>query len=388
MIVLSPLAGVLIDRWNRKAVFVVTNMILVLILLLLTALMASDQLQLWHIYVTAFFHSCCTTFRNPTLNATLGMMVDKEKMARVNGLTQSLNATAFICGPLIGAILMGLHGSATLLLINAATFLISAVGALVVAIPSPPRSGIKLNVYKEIKTGAQFLWQKPTLVSLIASSTVFNLFGSFLVVLLIPMSSTVWKYNPDASVLLRMFEIVGRSSGNLLDAQISGTMQAVLFLGSISGGLLIASWGGFKERIWNVVVALLLAIVFEACVSVSNIWIAAVSLFLTGLAGPLCNATAQAIYLSKTLPELQGRVLSLISLLAQLTYPVGLYIVSVLSDFLNPSQLLFGAGSLSFVCCTLFFIFSKVRYVDQEVPNHDVDNVSKQATEQRNVQAN
>lgn len=370
MIILAPIAGVLIDRLNRKAIFIVSNTVLVFITLLLTYLMHSDELQLWNIYVMAFLHSCCTTFRNPTLNATMGMMVDKEKMVRINGLTQSMNATAFISGPLIGGLLIGIIGSAGLLLIDSITFLISVLGALIVAIPTPPGSGKKFNMFSEVKSGAKFLRKYPALVALVASGTVFNLFGSFLVVLLMPMSTNVWQYLPEASILQKIFGFLG-TSGKSFDAQLSGVMQTLLFLGSFTGGLLMASWGGFKNRIWNVMIALLLASAFEACVSTGNILFAAVSLFLCGVAGPLYNSTAQVIYLSKTPPELQGRVLSLISLLGQITYPLGLYMVTVLGDFLTPSQMLLGAGSAGFVCCLLFFIFSKLRFVDQQVPNHD-----------------
>lgn len=373
MIITAPLAGIFVDRLNRKLILIVTNSILVGLLLLLAYLMSTGDLQPWHVYSTAIIHACCTAFRNPTLQATMGLMVDRSQLTRINGLTQSLNATAFICGPLIGGLLIGFLGGEGLLVLDAGTFLVSVIGALLVAIPNAPKKpdGTKRpNLFQEVMIGARFLTQHKSLVALVASSTVFSLFGSFLVVLLLPMSSSVWTQLPEAAWIADVLGSIG-STDNSFDAQVSGAMNTLLFLGVFLGGLLMASWGGFQNRIANVMVGLLLAGAFQAVVATPNLWIAGLAMFICGLAGPLYNATAQSIYLSKTPPEIQGRVFALIGLIGQITYPLGLTLVGWLGDFLTPAEMLRYSGLAAVASCTLFFLFSSLRHVDRLVPNHE-----------------
>ncbi|MBE1556837.1 MFS transporter [Sporosarcina limicola] len=374
MIIAQPIAGVFVDRLNRKRILILTNALLVFLMLLLALLMKNGDLQMWHIYSVAIIHAFCTAFRNPTLISTMGMMIDRSNIARVSGLNQSLNAAAFISGPLIGGILIGFIGGEGLLIVDACTFLVSVIGAIFVAIPNPTRDkseNIKnFNFLDEIMVGVKFIKKHPSLLALIASSTVFGLFGSFLVVLLLPMSSSVWQSQPGASLIADILESLG-STESSFDAQVAGAMNGILFLGVFVGGIIMASWKGFKNRIWSIMIGLILAGSFQAMVSNENLIIASISLFVCGLVGPLYNATCEAIYLSKTPPDIQGRVFSLLTLLGQITYPMGLIIVGLLGSKYQPSILLLGSGIASVVAVILFFIFSSLRYVDKVIPNYE-----------------
>ncbi|HEU4963910.1 MAG TPA: MFS transporter [Bacilli bacterium] len=374
MIITAPIAGILIDRLNRKAILIVSNLILSGLLLLLAYLMYTDHLQFWHVYTTAIVHACCTAFRTPTLQATMGLMVDRKQLTRITGLTQSLNATAFICGPLIGGLLIGFLGGSGLLVLDAGSFLVSVIGALLVAIPTPvrkPQAANKPNFLQEIAIGARFLMQHKSMVALVLSGTVFGIFGSFLVVLLLPMSSTVWTHLPEAAWMADLLGGGSNGSEQSFDAQVSGAMNTLLFFGVFTGGLLMASWGGFKNRVTNVMVGLLLAGLFQALVATPNLYTAGFALFVCGLAGPMYNSTVQTIYLNKTPPEIQGRVFSLLGLIGQITYPIGLVIVGLLGDHMKPADMLMYSGIGCVICCTLFLLFSSLRHVDRLVPNHE-----------------
>ncbi|CAI8732946.1 MFS transporter [Bacillus sp. IT-79MI2] len=384
MVIAQSIAGVFVDRLNRKMILISTNTLLVCLMLLLAFLMKSGGLLTWHIYLVAIIHAICTAFRNPTLIATMGMMVDRSKLAKVSGLNQSLNAAAFIGGPLIGGILIGFVGGAGLLVIDACTFLVSVIGAIVVAIPNPTskisEKNNKLNLFREVWGGAQFIKKNPSLLALIASSTVFSLFGSFLVVLLLPMSSLFWEKQPGASFIADVLGNLG-STASSFDAQVSGAMNAILFLGVCVGGIIMASWNGFKNRVLSIMIGLVVAGASQAMVSNENLLIAGFALFVCGLMGPLYNATCEVIYLNKTPPELQGRVFSLITLLGQITYPLGLTLVGLLGKYYQPNILLLWSGIASVVAVILFFMISSLRYVDQVIPDHKDQCIDRQVSD-------
>jgi len=389
MIIAAPIAGLFVDRLNRKAILIVTNTLLVSLMVVLAYLMSTGHLQIWHIVVSALLHALCSSFRTPTLMASMAMMVERDRLHRVNGLVQALNAVGLISGPLLGGILIGFMNLAGLLIIDACTFLVAVFGAIVVAIPDPSHdtdlSDKKRDLFQEIWAGAQFLSQRPSLLALVASSTVFNIFGSFLVVLLLPMSSSIWQHQPEAATIASVFRHFGGTS-NALDAQISSIMNTLLFIGIFVGGLIMANWTGLRKRVWNILVGVIIAGVSQSLVSTHSVWVAGGALCMCGLIGPLCNTTSQTIYLSKTPPGLQGRVLSLIELLGRITYPLGLMLVSLLSHYYSPGMMLLGSGMAGLISMLLFFFCSPMRYVDARVADYvdyrDVIN-AKEAIERK-----
>jgi MFS family permease len=120
----GSIAGVFVDRWDRKRTMVICNLLLAIGLLPLLAVRSADQL--WLIYIVAFCESTIAQFFVPAENALLPQLVGEEHLVAANSLNSLNNNLARLIGPALGGIVAGLAGLAGVALIDAATFLLAA----------------------------------------------------------------------------------------------------------------------------------------------------------------------------------------------------------------------------------------------------------------------
>jgi MFS family permease len=122
-LLLGSVAGVFVDRWNRKRIMVITNLLLALGLLPL--LLVHSTAWLWVVYVVAFVESILTQFFTPAESALLPLLVSEEHLGPANSLNSLNKNIARLVGPPLGGIVAGLLGLPGITLIDAATFLIA-----------------------------------------------------------------------------------------------------------------------------------------------------------------------------------------------------------------------------------------------------------------------
>jgi MFS family permease len=122
-LLLGSVAGVFVDRWNRKRIMVITNLLLALGLLPL--LLVHSTAWLWVVYVVAFVESVLTQFFTPAESALLPLLVSEEHLGPANSLNSLNKNIARLVGPPLGGIVAGLLGLPGITLMDAATFLIA-----------------------------------------------------------------------------------------------------------------------------------------------------------------------------------------------------------------------------------------------------------------------
>jgi MFS family permease len=127
----GSIAGVFVDRWDRKRTMVVSNLLLAAGLLPLLLVRSVDQL--WIVYLVAFFESTVAQFFGPAENALLPLLVDETHLVTANSLNALNNNLARLIGPAIGGLAAGLVGLAGVALLDAATFLIAATMIALIA---------------------------------------------------------------------------------------------------------------------------------------------------------------------------------------------------------------------------------------------------------------
>jgi len=129
-LVLSSVAGVFVDRWDRKRTMVIANLLMALGLLPLLAVQSIDQL--WIVYIVAFVESALGQFFRPAENALLPQLVGEEQLIAANSLNTLNNNLARLVGPALGGVAAGLLGLSGVVLLDVASFLIA--GALIALI--------------------------------------------------------------------------------------------------------------------------------------------------------------------------------------------------------------------------------------------------------------
>ena len=137
---LAPVAGVLVDRWNRRMIMIVSDSAVALATVGLAVVFAVDVVQVWHVYLALFVRAAMGTFQFPAAQASTSLMVPPEQLARVAGLNQMLHGGMIIVAPPVGALLLGVLPMPGVLAVDVVTALLAVATLTVIAIPQPGRS--------------------------------------------------------------------------------------------------------------------------------------------------------------------------------------------------------------------------------------------------------
>jgi MFS family permease len=322
-LIMSPIAGVMVDRYNRKLMMMVSDLTAVLATFSVFILYATGNLQFWHLYIAAVFNGIGNTFQWPAYSAAISTMVPKEQLGRANGLTGLMEAGPGVLAPALAGALMPVVGLTGILFFDFATFFIAIGALLLVIVPQPPRTEIGAQAYeggllKQAAFGFKYIFARPSLLGLQLVFFFGNLFSGMAFTVLAPM-------------------LLARTDQNSI---IFGTVQSMLAIGGIIGGVIMSAWGGFKRRVHGVLLGWILSGVGTMLIGAGQnlyFWIPAA--IFTMLVTPLINGSNQAIWQSKVAPDVQGRVFSARRLIAWFTNPISPIIAGTLADFvLEPTM--------------------------------------------------
>jgi MFS family permease len=316
-LIISPFAGVMVDRYNRKAMMMVSDLAAAIATGGIFVLYALGMLEFWHLYVAAVLNGIGNTFQWPAYSAAIGTMIPKEQLGRANGLMSLMEAGPGVVAPLLAGMLLPVIGLVGILAIDILTFFFAIGTLLVVHIPQPRKTedGQQKtgNIWSEAGYGFTYIFARPSLLGLQLIFFFGNLFSGIGFTLLAPM-------------------ILARTDSNSL---IFGSVQSAGAIGAVAGGVLMSIWGGFKRRVHGVLLGWILfslsGMLFLGIGQGLAVWIPA--MVVMSLCGPLINASNQAIWQSKVAPDLQGRVFSARRLIAWFAQPVSPIIAGTLADF-------------------------------------------------------
>ncbi len=324
-LILSPIAGVMVDRYNRKLMMMISDFAAVLATFAILILQVSGHLQFWHLYIANVLFGLGNTFQWPAYSAAISTMVSKEQYGRANGLMSLMESGPGVLAPILAGVVLATskaHGLTIILLIDVLTFFI-AIGALsVVHIPQPVKTvegqKEKGNIWKEAAYGFTYIFKRPSLLGLQMIFFFGNLFAGIGFTVFAPM-------------------ILLRTDNNSF---IFGSINSAMAIGAVAGGLIMSAWGGFKKRTHGVLAGWFLSGIFTALFGFGTgivFWI--IFIVATALVGPLINTSNQSIWQSKVAPDIQGRVFSARRLIAWFTQPIAPIIAGLMADkWLEPSM--------------------------------------------------
>ncbi len=129
----GSLAGVLVDRWDRRRTMLATDLLRGLLLLML--FWVQSGAGLWIIYVVAFAEMTLSQLFAPARNALLPLLVKKDDLLQANSLSATSEALNRLVGPSLGGALLGLAGFGSVVLVDAATYFLSATLIYCIAVP-------------------------------------------------------------------------------------------------------------------------------------------------------------------------------------------------------------------------------------------------------------
>lgn len=319
-VILGPLAGTLVDRWNRRRVMIVADACVALVSAWLVYLFWSGSLAVWHIYVAVMARALGEAFHWPAMQASTSLMVPEEQLSRVAGINQTLQGALNIVAPPLGAIALGLLPLHGVMAIDVGTAALAILPLLFIVIPQPRRAtgeggadGRSATVWQDFLAGLRYVWGWPGLVAVVVIAMIIN----FVI---------------DPGFALLPLLVTRHFGGGALEL---GWLEAAWGVGMLAGGLLLSVWGGFRRRVYTSLSAMVvggLAIAIVGLVPSTGFPVAMAALFVAGAMNPLLNGPLFAILQASVAPDMQGRVFTLLGSLAMAMMPLSLAVAGPLTD--------------------------------------------------------
>lgn len=326
-LLISPIAGVMVDRHNRKMMMMVSDLAAGLATIGILLVLYFGVWQFWQMYLAAVIFGLGTAFQWPAYSAAISTMVSKEQLGRANGMMSLMEAGPGVIAPILAGALLPIIKLTGILFFDVATFILAIGALLIVHVPQPVRTeeGAKASggMLKEAAYGFKYIFARPSLLGLQLVFFAGNLFAGMAFTLLAPM-------------------ILSRSGNNSL---LFGSAQSAGAIAGLVGGVLMSIWGGFKRRVHGVLFGWIISGIGMAIIGLAGglpIWIT--GLAISSIVIPLVNGSNQAIWQSKVAPDLQGRVFASRRLIAWITNPISPIIAGTLADFILEPAARAGTG--------------------------------------------
>jgi len=335
-LLLSPLAGAVIDRWGRRRAMILADTGAAVVTLVVAALFYAGNIRVWHLVVTTAVSSAFTTFQWPAYAAATAALVKKEHLGRANGMVHMGRAAADILAPTLSGALLVVIGVEGVLLVDVLTFLVATATLLFVRFPEPAATHAsqqeKWPLRHDMAFGFSFVRQRPGLMSLLGLSTATNFLWGMVGAMVAPMVLSFG--GPD--VLGRVITVAGT--------------------GMLLGGLLMSAWGGGRRRVFTMLAFEMLCGVCFIMMGLRPLaWLVAGGAFVAHLTIAVVQGSSQALWQSTVEPEVQGRVFSISGMISQSCAPLAYVLVGPLADNVFEPALAPGgvlAGSLGAVIGT------------------------------------
>ncbi|MFJ8534719.1 MFS transporter [Streptomyces sp. NPDC093591] len=329
-VLLSPLAGALVDRIDRRTALQLADGGGLLVVALLGVLHLAGGLQTWEVYAAVMLLGGAAAFQFPALGAAVPLLVDKDRLQRANSLLASAKSTADVGGPALGGLLVAFSGLGFILVADLVSFAVALAAIRVVRMRGDgrparkPGGGARGKLVAEAVEGMRFLFRYPSLRDLMLAFCVVNLVMVFGFAAVQPM-------------------VLARSGG---ETTALASVNTAIGVGGVAGGLLMAAWSGPRNRARGMLLGIigmcLSAQVAMALAGGVAGWCAAI---LVGAAlMPMINGVMQAIVQTKVPQEWHGRVFGAVMFLSQLSVPLATAVSGPLADHVFEPRAADGSG--------------------------------------------
>ena len=383
-ILLSPIAGVWVDRWDRRLVLLFADLGAGLMTVTMLILYMTNALQIWHLYVAQTLTGGFGAFQAPAYTAATTMLVPKAQYTRTSGMRSLASSVSQVLAPVFAGVMLRLIDIGGVMLVDIATFLIAVTTLLIVRIPHPTatqKDSTESQMWREIGFGFRYIRHRHGLLGLVILFMGINFFAALTYFSILPAM------------------ILARSGQNELTL---ATVQAALGIGGVVGGLLVSIWGGPKRKIHSICAGAALSFLLGDFLLAlgRNVQTWALAAFLAAFFIPFISSAHRAIWQAKVAPEVQGRVFSVKGMLELVPMPLGYLLAGPLADrWFEPAMMIGGslevtcgwlvgtgpgAGmALMFACNAILgitmslsgYLFRIVRRAENDLPDHDAVSV-------------
>jgi len=329
-IVISLFAGVWADRYNRKFLIIASDVLTATSTLILALFFLLGYQELWLILLVSAIRSVGAGIQMPAVNAFLPQIVPTDRLMRVNSINGTLQPFIMIAAPVISGALLSLSRLEAILFIDVITAIL-AVGLLLILKVAPHHRAAqeqKTGYLDDLKAGLVYIRGNRPILTLF----IFFAFVGFLVVPVAFLSPL----------------LVTRSFGDEVWKLTAN--EVTFFVGSIIGGFIMTTWGGFKNHFRTIGLSCILWAILFSGLGLTNIFaVYLVFMFLAGIPMPMLNVPTITLLQEMVRPDMQGRVFGAQQLIFNTIMPLGMLIFGPIADVISIETLLVLASALMIV---------------------------------------
>lgn len=354
-IIFGPLAGTWADSFSKKKIIVYTQLIQSFSLFGVLFYSITFDFSLLVIYFTTIVLSICSTLSSVTFSSSITNLVNEEHIQRATSLNQSAISFATIGAPVIGGLLYGLFSIENFLLINASTYLISAIIDTNLRFKSVYKStedtqGNKSGILERLKEGFSYLRQNDLLYSTILPIAIWVNF--FAISMQVGLPYIIVEKMKLSSFQFGIIEGSLAAGMLLMSLVLSTTKEITKPLVVMKASLLFLS---------VLLMGLILPLIVHLTSFITFIYyVLLVSLF--GVSVVFLNTPLYTL-MQKTIPDMyKGRVFGLVETIANIISPISIIFYGLLFDYVNSIWVLIGS-SVALLLITLIKM-SKVSVLD------------------------
>ncbi len=382
-IVLSPIIGVLIDRWQPRWTMILSNCVAAAVTLCLALLFFANKLNIWYIYFGVYIISICSAFQNLAYTVATTLLVPKQHLGRASGMVQIGEASSRLFSPAVAGVLVLNFKIQGVLLIDFISYLFATATLLIVQFPKTKittdtesndnndNHSKKTLLFSEAFDGWNYIVARPGLLGML----IFFAIGNFVLGM--------------ASILITPMLLAFTS------AAVLGNVLSIGGSGMLIGTIVMSVWGGPKSRMYGMFYFGLLQGIFIIFIGlrplIPLITLACFSVFFTI---PIINGCSQAIWQTKVPKEMQGRVFATRRMVSWLSFPLAYVLAGPLADYVfeplltvnsplanNVGKIIgVGAGrgigllfvmlgTLTFIAVGCSYFYKSLRLIEKELPD-------------------
>ncbi|MCM3781783.1 MFS transporter [Neobacillus mesonae] len=338
---LSPFAGVWADRFNRKLMIVLADSLIAISTLILAILFLLGYDAIWLLFLMSAIRAVGTGIQTPAVGAILPQIVPEDQLTRVNGINGSIQAFIMIVSPMASGALLTMATIEVIFFIDVITALVAILTLLFyLRIPAHSKAmqDQTTSYMSDLRKGLVYIKNHDFIKRFFIFVACFNVLSApaaFLTPLQVTRTfgSDVWRLT---------------------------AIEIAFAIGMMIGGILLASWGGFTNKIHTMTLA---GMIMGACTFALGVTPGfGIYLFFMGLFGiaiPFFNTPFTVLLQEKVEPDYLGRVFGVLTMISTSMMPLGMLVFGPVSDVISIEWLLIGTGIVLFIL-GFFLIGNKV----------------------------
>ncbi len=367
---LGSIAGVFVDRWDRRQTMIVANLLLALGLLPL--LFVHDKSLLWVIYSVQFFEACVSQFVLPAESALIPNLVKEDELVPANALKSISMNTSRLAGAALGGLLVGLAGLTSVILLDIVSFLF--VCLMIWCIRMPERS-IPVPSIEDTSEGA----------SAIITTTTKHLLHEWL-----EGMQLIYRQRP-LLILFIVIAMQGLGEGvfgvllivfvkKVLDsgAVAYGLLNSVQAVGSLLGGVIVGPLGKQVPTVYLLgvscfVFGIIDLLIVDIPLFLPSLLLVAALFVLVGIPAIAMSVGLNALLQSTVEDKLRGRIFGAFLAVQALTVLIGMGLAGALGDRLGVVPMLNIQGSVYVLSGILvIFVLGRTRLLHKDTQEGQV----------------